>query len=710
MEPVTESQLEPADPATWPRRWSFATPPGGPRRRTREVRVGDVGIGGANPIRIQSMTIADTLDTDAVVREIEQLHAAGSEIVRVTAPNRSAAENLSVIRAELARRGVRVPLVADIHFTPQAALIATESVEKVRINPGNYADRKHFEKWEYTDAEYSAELERLEAAFRPLVVKCKERGVAMRIGTNHGSLSDRILNRYGDTPRGMVESALEFVRICEHHGYRDLVLSMKASDVKVMVQAYRLLALRMQELGMDYPFHLGVTEAGAGLAARIKSAIGIGSLLRDGLGDTVRVSLTEDSVYELPVARAIAALAPTNGSVRRGPDGGAAATSWAPRIDPFRFQRRAVRAADPTGLGTHQAPRIEVIARPAPALRDDARLAVRALQGLAHRMKPDPDLIVIAFDPTADSALWKPVLEVWREALARPESRPGLACGIEVPSRWLAEAGFGAIAGAGWERVSVRIEASDVARFDAGGLAACCALQYVIAAESSEAAAEGTLQLIARLQSGAIPRGALGLDLGPSAVADYAPAWRQILAAAPAWDGPVVLRCTLADRTAVDAHASYDEIRVATAVGALLVDGIGDALQVECIDAARGAEWAAEVLQSTRARLSKADFIACPSCGRTQFDLQTTSRQITARMQHLVGLKIAVMGCVVNGPGEMADADFGYVGSGPGKIDLYVGHERVMRGVAQADAVERLIDLIRDRGRWVDPPAGPAAT
>src|SRR5262245_31115636 len=303
----------------WQRLWSFTLDPYRPvRRPTRTVRIGDVAIGGAEPIRIQSMTVADTLATDAVVDEICTLARAGCEIVRVTAPTRSAAENLREIRARLRRAGVRVPLVADIHFTPQAALIAAEHVDKVRINPGNYADRKHFAKWEYTDAEYAAELERLEAAFRPLVVRCRELGVAMRIGTNHGSLSDRILNRYGDTPLGMVESALEFVRICEHHAYRDLVLSMKASDVKVMVQAYRLLAARMRELGMDYPFHLGVTEAGAGFSARVKSAIGIGALLADGLGDTVRVSLAEDSVHELPVAAALAKRAAPPGVAGRG--------------------------------------------------------------------------------------------------------------------------------------------------------------------------------------------------------------------------------------------------------------------------------------------------------------------------------------------------------------------------------------------------------
>src|SRR5262249_25173938 len=320
-----------------------------------------VGIGGSNPVRVQSMTVADTLDTRAVVDEIEQLHAAGCEIVRVTAPNRSAAENLAEIKRRLHARGVRVPLVADIHFTPQAALIAALHVEKVRVNPGNFADRKHFERREYSDAEYAAELERLDAAFSPLVVRCKELGVAMRIGTNHGSLSDRILNRFGDTPLGMVESALEFVRICERNGFRDLVLSMKASDVKVMVQAYRLLAARMLELGMTYPFHLGVTEAGAGLTARVKSAIGIATLLMDGIGDTVRVSLTEDSVHELPLARGLARRATPQAS--HSASGRLQPPTAGIGIDPMRFAKRASRpvGAGVARLAADMPPRIELV-------------------------------------------------------------------------------------------------------------------------------------------------------------------------------------------------------------------------------------------------------------------------------------------------------------------------------------------------------------
>ncbi len=381
----------------WRALWRFTDDPFASRRwRTREVRIGDVGIGGSNPIRVQSMTIADTMDTPAVVDEIEQLAAAGSEIVRVTTPNRSAAENLRPIRAALRQRGVSVPLVADVHFTPQAALIAAEHVEKVRINPGNYADRKHFKKWEYTDAEYARELERLENAFKPLVLRCRERGVAMRIGTNHGSLSDRILNRYGDTPAGMVESALEFVRICEAHGYHDIVLSMKASDVKVMVEAYRLLARRQRELDMSYPLHLGVTEAGSGLAARVKSCIGIATLLDDGLGDTVRVSLTEDSVHELPVARALA----RTFVAHTGSAPAESAPRTVPRWDPCTFERRpcAALGSGRARLAHDQPPRIELVLQ---ASREKVASELRALES-SDGAGRDVDLVLVDVERAED--------------------------------------------------------------------------------------------------------------------------------------------------------------------------------------------------------------------------------------------------------------------------------------------------------------------
>jgi (E)-4-hydroxy-3-methylbut-2-enyl-diphosphate synthase len=711
----TNAHDAPRPSAELRRLWSFTLDAYHTRRRpTREVRVGDVGIGAANPIRVQSMTVADTMDTEAVVAEIEALHAAGSEIVRVTAPNRTCAENLAEIRARLRRRGVRVPLVADIHFTPQAALIAAQHVEKVRINPGNYADRKHFARWEYTDAEYDAELERLEAAFRPLVLRCKERGIAMRIGTNHGSLSDRIMNRYGDTPLGMVESALEFVRICEHHGYRDLVLSMKASDVKVMIQAYRLLAARMRELGMDYPFHLGVTEAGGGLAARIKSAIGIATLLEDGLGDTVRVSLTEDSLHELPLARALAQRYSRPAPAAAPPADDEVPPPW----DPYCFQRRAVV---PVGTGaarlaTDQPPRVELVVRlaPDPEGRDSVAGVQRILVEVGRAAEP-ADLLLLALPPAAAPDLLLPALAALAP-LARARLQAGAAplLGLEVPAEWLDEPGVRALTGA-WARLSLRLAARRIApepeawEAHLGGLPGLQWTLTLAPGELEDAAFLGrTAGLVAaRQRSGAWPAGALALERDDGALVTPQ-AVRRWLAASPSGpaSGLVLRGPAVAPPARLDAHLDARDLWIAVATGALLSDGTGDALQLEAgADPATACGLAAEILQATRLRLTKADFIACPSCGRTQFDLQTTTARIEARLRHLQGLKIAVMGCIVNGPGEMADADFGYVGSGPGRIDLYVGRTRVARNVPQAEAVDQLVELIRQHGRWAEPPA-----
>jgi (E)-4-hydroxy-3-methylbut-2-enyl-diphosphate synthase len=665
------------------------------RRPTREVRVGDVGIGGSNPLRVQSMTIADTLDTRAVTDEICALAAAGSEIVRVTAPNRTCAENLAVIQSELRRRNVRVPLVADIHFTPQAALIAAESVQKVRINPGNYADRKLFKKREYSDSEYSLELERLEAAFQPLVLRCKELGVAMRIGTNHGSLSDRILNRYGDTPLGMVESALEFVRICEQHGYRDLVLSMKASDVKVMVQAYRLLAQRMRDLDMRYPFHLGVTEAGSGLAARIKSSIGIGALLRDGIGDTIRVSLTEDSVAEIPVARALARYAEAAAAVAPPTDKPRAAS---PAWDPFRFERQATTSLEASGerLATDGPPRIEIVVD-ADGLSDPDLDEIFSTASAA-------DLVLLRVTPATPRAR----LDRLRQRAADTSRAPRI--GIELAAPVLLAPPLAHELTQPWTRLAVVLTRGDLEAEPAKALGTALAdarplLQYTLAVETAEQFRTAQA-VLAHQRCGTLPPGAVALRGGASTRLLHA--WRAVLADLPpgTLPPPVVLRWAAAAPAPGDPHAGWVELECATDAGALLVDGIGAALQLEAgADPARSAELAREILQASRLRLSQADFIACPSCGRTQFDLQTTTARIEARLRHLKGLKIAVMGCIVNGPGEMADADFGYVGSGPGKIDLYVGHTRVERGIESAAAVDRLVDLIRQHGRWQDPPA-----
>ncbi|UCE03462.1 MAG: (E)-4-hydroxy-3-methylbut-2-enyl-diphosphate synthase [Candidatus Latescibacterota bacterium] len=677
----------PRTAAEWRALWSYTRDPFRTvRRPTREVRVGGVGIGGSNPIRIQSMTIADTLDTAAVVDEIATLARAGSEIVRVTTPHLKAAENLANIRSQLRRRNVHVPLVADVHFTPKAALIAAEHVEKVRINPGNYADRKHFKKWEYSDAEYADELERLEAAFRPLVLRCKERGCAMRIGTNHGSLSDRILNRYGDTPQGMVESALEFVRICEHHGYRDIVLSMKASDVKVMIEAYRMLARRMRELDMEYPMHLGVTEAGAGLAARVKSAIGIGALLDDGIGDTIRVSLTEDSVHEIPVARAIVA---ASGQHRESSLRFAAGE---PPWDPCFFERRRVQAlgSGPTRLASDQPPRIELLQEIAADTHDVPAWLETAACDAAEA---GADLLLVGL-PQESGAVERALdaAAEWTRAARTP-----LALGVELDLALLEHAGVRrAFAAGNWSRLSARAWAP-------GAQVPEVPVQYLLRATPA-----ASRRLAQALQEGTLPLGAVALVSSEGAERDPPlHAWRALLAAWPAGAPatPVVLRAPHEAEpvTSFDRYASEHTLWLAAQLGGLLADGVGDAVQLVSRGGPEAATLAREILQATRMRLSHADFIACPSCGRTQFDLQSTTARIETRLRHLKGLKIAIMGCIVNGPGEMADADFGYVGSGPGRIDLYVGHERVERGVAEAQAVDRLVDLIRRHGRWVEP-------
>ena len=540
------------------------------RRVTREVKVGNVGVGGANPIRIQTMLTADTMDTAACVREAVPILEAGCEILRLTAPAIRDAQNLKNFVAEIRQRGFTTPIVADIHFVPAAAMEAALWVEKVRINPGNYADRKKFATREYSDDQYADELERLETAFTPLVLRMKELGRALRIGTNHGSLSDRILNRYGDTPLGMVESALEFVRICRQNNYHDIILSMKSSNVKVMIATYRLLVARLNAEGPDwnYPLHLGVTEAGGGEDGRIKSAIGIGALLEDGLGDTVRVSLTEDSLREVPVCREL--VSKYNLPARQAP-------ALPPVIEvraSFAYQRRATQPVIINSV----------------AIGADNPVRVCAAQGTAD--------LPAELSPTAPE-----ILEV--NPLALPDFN-------KMPVRLL----------------TVRA----------------------------------------------------GASLEPIA------AYRLLAARAPNW--PILLR-----------DNSGNLLTTSTTIGALLCDGIGDAVQV-----AGPVMLAYNILQAAGCRSFKADYVACPSCGRTLFDLQTVTAQIKARTAHLKGVKIAIMGCIVNGPGEMADAHFGYVGTAPGKISLWVGKTQVKQHIPEAQAVDELIALIKEHGRWIEPP------
>jgi len=642
------------------------------RRATREVRIGDVGVGASNPIRIQSMTTTDTRDTAATALQASLLVAAGCEIVRVTAPSITDAENLAAIRAELLRRGVRAPLVADIHFTPNAAMEAALHVEKVRVNPGNYADKKRFEQREYGDAEYAAEVERVQERFRPLVRRLRQYGRVLRIGTNHGSLSDRILNRFGDTPLGMVESALEFLDVCEDEGFFDVVFSMKASNPQVAIYAYRLLAARLEARAPgrpSYPFHVGVTEAGDGVDGRVKSAIGIGALLEDGIGDTIRVSLTEDPVKEIPVARALAARYDARSALPLA----APAEPGAPWLaDPFAHRRR--ETIESFGLGADHPVRVEAWLGPAPV--DPEAAAAELERELAGLGEVACEGLLVDVVQASDV----PRVAAFAEALAKRGILVPLTVGAPAE---LAEA-------------VARVASQLVLRIDAagqGGAALALATEWSFRVPIQELAAALDAAL-ARSQppqrfsvEAALPVHAL-----------------RLLVALLAERGLARLPVALRHRADPFAEVETALLSAATDLGAPLCDGIGDLVSLGGFGSlARDVELAYRILQGARLRTSWTEFISCPSCGRTLFDLEETTARVKAVTSHLRGLKIAVMGCVVNGPGEMADADFGYVGSGVGKVDLYVGQERVVRNVATAAAPERLVALIRERGRWVEP-------
>jgi len=574
------------------------------RRHTREVIVGDparggVIIGGDDPVVVQSMLTCDTMDTAECVKQTLELVAVGCQIVRITAPTVKDAANLQNIVAELRARGCNVPIVADIHFKPEAAMEAAKWVEMVRINPGNYADSKKFAVKEYTDEQYAAELRRIEEKFTPLVKLCQQLGRAMRIGTNHGSLSDRIMNRFGDTPLGMVESALEFARIARKNGYDNFKFSMKSSNPKVMIECYRLLVARLEQEGPDwnYPIHLGVTEAGEGEDGRIKSAIGIGSLLCDGLGDTIRVSLTEDSPREIEVCRDLLAQIPKLANLKRGFD-------IQPSFDPFSYSRR-------------QTPEIE----------------------LAY----------------------------------------GVKCGGEETVRVV-------VTRAGWEKVAPRISP----KADVKPEAIYEELNVLEINPTHDFEINCDTQLVTVKD---------GLDL--PAITAF-----RLLAAKLKRLGrtnPILLKdCLTFEPVPVDPKIAL--LRASVVIGALLADGIGDAILVRGeTGAGQSLRLAFNILQAAGCRSFKTDYVACPSCGRTLFNLQTVTARIKARTDHLKGVKIAIMGCIVNGPGEMADADFGYVGGAPGKINLYVGKKPIKFNIPEAEAVDRLVDLIKEHGKWAEP-------
>ena len=630
------------------------------RRQTIEVRIGDVPMGASNPIRVQSMTTVDTMDTAGSVEQSIRMIEAGCEYVRITAPSMKEAQNLEAIRKELHRRGYRTPIVADIHFTPNAAELAARIVEKVRVNPGNYADKKRFEQIDYSDASYEAELQRIRDKFLPLVRICKEYGTAMRIGTNHGSLSDRILSRYGDTPLGMVESALEFLRICEDESYFNVVLSMKASNPQVMVQAYRLLVQKLDEGSFKpYPLHLGVTEAGDGEDGRIKSAVGIGTLLEDGLGDTIRVSLTEEPEAEIPVARMLADRY-SNRTSNEVPH----QSPWP--VDPYGYSRRD--SAIVNQIGGHQVPRVIADL----SSRDKVTPASLFSMGYAYSVPLDKWNIA---DHACDY--------VFTGDLTIDFEIPGTLGVVQNHSTWLTQSAR--------ERHFPLLSPNEA-------LGDEVILHPVLNLIRALPADLPALEAFFKQEEGRV---ALVLETHHDhGMADQrsAMAWlinRDIRV-------PVIL-----SRTYRNLLEDELQLHSATDIGALLVDGLGDGvfLRAEGCGSDRMLNATVfNILQATRTRISKTEYISCPSCGRTLFDLQETTARIRARTYHLKGVKIGIMGCIVNGPGEMADADYGYVGSGPGRINLYKGKEVVKRNVPTEHAVDELIGLIREGGQWVDMP------
>jgi (E)-4-hydroxy-3-methylbut-2-enyl-diphosphate synthase len=659
------------------------------RRKSRVVQVGDLLIGGTHPVRVQSMTTTNTLDIEATVKQTIELAEAGCEVVRITAPNVRAAEALGEISKQVRAAKISTPLVADIHFLPNAAMEAAKHVEKVRINPGNYADRKKFQIREYSDSQYQEELERLHQEFSPLVLRCKELGRSMRIGTNHGSLSDRIMNRFGDSPRGMAESALEFLRVARSHDYHQIILSMKASNPKVMIQAYRLVVSLMKAEGMNYPLHLGVTEAGDGEDARIKSAIGIGSLLLDGLGDTIRVSLTEDPVAEIPVAQDLVQRAHTWWSQEPSavPD-----KPSQENLDPFTFERRRttnIKIGQPLcSIGSKSPPL--VISASTHSLKDPGAIVQEVAKTQVQAKDAPVEALLVELCNTSEME--------GLETLARSliKAVPFIIVEDKRPDDELPPA-FPGITPLVWLPTKVFTEEAELARF----LALCEQAGHHPAVSLHPAEiSEGMVSLLSF--SPKAPIITLAPDAKGNPVGDYRRLASNLDLAGlqlPLW-----IRNQETVRLSKENLFSARLLDSSILSGSLLCDGLGDLISVEnldCLDRNRG--MAFNILQGARARISKTEFVACPSCGRTLFDLQSTTQKVKTATGHLKGVTIAVMGCIVNGPGEMADADFGYVGSGPGKIDLYVGKNRVNSAIPETDAVDRLVNLIQEEGKWIDP-------
>ncbi len=630
---------------------------------TREVSIGNIPMGGLNPIRIQSMTTTDTMDTLATVEQTIRMVESGCEYVRITAPSIKEAENLANIKKELRARGYDVPLVADIHFTPNAAESAARIVEKVRINPGNYADKKRFENIEYTADAYQAELERIYKKFAPLVKICKEYGTAMRIGTNHGSLSDRIMSHYGDTPRGMVESAMEFIRMCEDLNYYNLVISMKASNTQVMVQAYRLLVETMVKEGMNYPLHLGVTEAGDGEDGRIKSAVGIGTLLADGLGDTIRVSLTEDPEFEAPVARALAdRFEKRRESLKSDMPNANRETLNAQSLtySPFEYARRVTVPVGQIGGHFHPVVMADVTQQ---NLKDPyflGQLGYNYSAGLDKYNISDLACDLVYLGNKLPSFAFPGGLkqvydyQTWLQLKDKYNCHPLF----------------------GWEeylQAETKDDALNLVRVNAADLPST----------DLSLLQPATVILLETVQP-------MGMQEQRTFFAALQSQNCQV---------PVIIK-----RTYNQVDADQLMLYAASDMGALLTDGFGDGVWVDApqneLKLINSVSFG--ILQATRTRISKTEYISCPSCGRTLFDLQETTQYIRSKTDHLKGIKIAIMGCIVNGPGEMADADYGYVGTGPGKITLYRGKEVVKKNVNTPSALDELIEIIREDGNWVE--------
>ena len=624
------------------------------RFKTREVMVGSLGFGGDNPIRVQSMTITDTMDTIATVEESIRMIEAGCELVRITAPSKREAENLQSIKDELRKRGYSTPIVADIHFTPNAAEIAARIVEKVRINPGNYADKKKFEEIEYTDKTYNDELIRIKKKFTPLVKICKEHGTAMRIGTNHGSLSDRILSRYGDTPKGMVESAMEFLRICREEDYHDILLSMKASNTRVMVQAYRLLVAEMIKEGMNYPLHLGVTEAGEGEDGRIKSAVGIGTLLTDGLGDTIRVSLTEAPEFELPVAKNL--LSHFKGIEKHE--------------EIKKITENPLHAFDYQKRNTNQV--LNIGSRNVPVVMADfclkEKITPASLFALGSNYSVPLDKWHIS-DMAADYVF------VGNHDID-----------FEVPGT------LGIIYNyKKWGKHKKGYPFLDVKQYLlSDNFSEKLNVVYVCLSDLSN-------ELFTKLKSDTTA--VLMIDTyNKNGVAEQRKLFTELM-------NNNIKTPVIIGRAYGNLSEEQLQLSASADFGALLLDGLGDGIFIaaeNCGSDQSVNSLAFGILQASRTRISKTEYISCPSCGRTLFDLQETTAKIRKVTDHLKGIKIGIMGCIVNGPGEMADADYGYVGTGPGKITLYKEKNIVRKNIDEAEAVDALIDLIKEHGDWVD--------